>query len=192
VREIAIALSVPRVERPANAGEVYRSHANFVWVTLQRMGVRESDREDVFQDVFIVVHQRLHTYDPAVKLGAWLFGICLRVVSNYRRNAWRRVETGQDGTLEARAQPPETAHNPDDNLAEREARARLQAILDEMDVEKRAVIVMFEIEELACDEIASILGVPVGTVYSRIHAAHAQFEKVLARYRARDARGGVR
>ena len=42
---------------------VFNTEGAFVWATLQRLGVREADRDDVFQEIFVVVHQRLHTYD---------------------------------------------------------------------------------------------------------------------------------
>src|SRR5262249_46123913 len=80
------------------------------------------------------------------------------------------------------------AQNPEDAAAAREARARLDAMLDELDLEKRAVFAMFEVGEMSCDEIAAVVGVPVGTVYSRLHAARKGLAKVLARWRARDAR----
>jgi RNA polymerase sigma-70 factor, ECF subfamily len=58
-------------------------------------------------------------------------------------------------------------------------------VLDKMDLEKRAVFVMFELDELSSEEIATILGVPVGTVWSRLSAARKQFEKIAAREKAR-------
>jgi RNA polymerase sigma-70 factor (ECF subfamily) len=61
-------------------------------------------------------------------------------------------------------------------------------MLDALDLDKRAVFVMFEIEGMGCEEIASVLGIPVGTVYSRLHVARRDFEKALARHRAREAR----
>ena len=82
-------------------------------------------------------------------------------------------------------------HDPEQNAARQQARARLAEVLDDMDVEKRAVLVMFEVESLSCDEIAKMLSVPVGTIYSRLHAARAQFEK-LRKLHERRAEGGSR
>ncbi|MNC92328.1 RNA polymerase sigma factor [compost metagenome] len=61
-------------------------------------------------------------------------------------------------------------------------------ILDAMDLEKRVVFVMFELEELAAPEIARELGIPVGTVYSRLDAARKEFERAAGRLRAREDR----
>jgi RNA polymerase sigma-70 factor (ECF subfamily) len=66
---------------------------------------------------------------------------------------------------------------PDAELARRQAQDSARAILDRMDLAKRAVFLMFEIEGMSCQEIASEIGVPVGTVYSRLHGARAFFER---------------
>lgn len=176
-------------ERAARQGSldvahVYEENAAFVWASLQRLGVRDSDLEDVLQEVFVVVHKRIATFDGSSKVTTWLFGICMRVASAYRRRGFRRNET-------CVADPPESvdARSPEADLAARESRRRLEALLDELDLDKRAVFVMFEIDELSCDDIAELLDVPVGTVYSRLHAARKDFQKALARMHARDAHG---
>ena len=62
-------------------------------------------------------------------------------------------------------------------------------MLDGLDLEKRAVFVMFELEQMPCAEIAELTGLPVGTVHSRLHAARQQFAEAAARFRRR--RGAV-
>jgi RNA polymerase sigma-70 factor, ECF subfamily len=162
---------------------VHETQADFVWRSLQRLGIRQVDLEDVFQDVFVVVHRRLHTFDASSALTTWLFGICLRVAAAHRRRAWfrREVPTADvAGTHEAPA-----GERPDEALSRSRAQVALHRVLDAMDLDKRAVFVMFELDELSSEEIAAILGVPVGTVWSRLHAARKQFEKILARQKAR-------
>ncbi|HEY5955121.1 MAG TPA: sigma factor-like helix-turn-helix DNA-binding protein, partial [Polyangiaceae bacterium] len=73
----------------------------------------------------------------------------------------------------------------------RRARMRLARLLDELTDEHRVVLVMFEIEGLSCPEIAGELDVPVGTVYSRLHAARQSFQKALTRLKAIE-RGALR
>lgn len=175
---------------PLDATAVYVAHGDFVWASLQRLGVQPHDLDDVLQEVFMIVHQRLHTFDHTSKVTTWLFGICLRAASDHRRRAYRRREHVGDAPVEE--QPGATTATPEDDAVGREARAQLDEILDELDLDKRAVFVMFEVEEMSCDDIASIVGVPVGTVYSRLHAARKQFDKALARHKARGAHGGPR
>lgn len=176
--------------RELSATDVYSAHADFVWASLQRLGVRPHDLDDVLQEVFVIVHQRLHTFDHSSKLTTWLFGVCLRAASDYRRRAWRRREQVGAAPVEEPAHADQAT--PEDAAVGRQSRARLDKILDELDLEKRAVFVMFEVEELSCDEIAAVVGVPVGTVHSRLHAARKQFEKAVGRQMARDGHGGRR
>lgn len=184
--------------RPAGAKHdvraIYAAHGDFVWANLQRLGVREADLEDMAQEVFVVVHQRLHTFDGSSKMTTWLFGICLRVAAAYRRKAYvvrERVGEELPDESDGRAST-ERGATPEQALAEQQARARLEALLDTLDLEKRAVFVMFELEELSCEQIALELEVPVGTVYSRLHAARKAFAKALARWQSAHARQGGR
>lgn len=184
-RKLALAEVEPADERAVlhDVAQLYALHAPFVWASLQRLGVRPSDLDDVLQQVFVVVHQRAATFDGSSKRTTWLFAICMRVVAAYRRRGFRRYE-------ECVVTPPDTAStdaSPEEALARAQARARLELLLDELELDRRAVFVMFELEEMACEEIAQIVGVPVGTVYSRLHAARRDFQKALARMHAREA-----
>lgn len=171
----------------SEVAQIYERHAGFVWASLQRLGVRDPDLDDVLQEVFVVVHQKIATFDGTSKMTTWLFGISLRVASAYRRRGFRRKETFVAETPE---EPSDASSSPEEAMAAAESRLRLAALLDELDLEKRAVFVMFEIDELSCEEIAQIVGVPVGTVYSRLHSARKDFQKALGRMHARDAHGG--
>lgn len=167
--------------------QVYRDHADFVWTCLQRFGVRDDDLDDLMQEVFVVVHRNLRTFRGESRLTTWLYAICLRVAAANRRRRKSRVVLAIDepGLVVG------DERNPEGDLALSQRRRALDAILDQLDLEKRAVFVMFEIDELCCDQIAAIIGVPVGTVYSRLHAARKAFEKAAARFRVK-AREGVR
>jgi RNA polymerase sigma-70 factor (ECF subfamily) len=118
----------------------------------------------------------------------WLFGICMRVAAANRRRAYNRREQITSDV------PEEAADHlsPEEAAAKREARARLDGVLDLMDIEKRAIFVMFELDEVPCEDMAEMLGVPIGTVYSRLHAARKDFQAALARYQLQTARSLVR
>lgn len=167
---------------------VHAEHADFVWRSLQRLGVSRSDLEDVFQDVFIVVQRRGHTFDGSSKLTTWLFGICYRVAASHRRRGWYRRLAPIERQNEERRAP---AHDhPDAALEQREEQTALGRALDQMDLMRRAVFVMYELDELSTDEIAQILEVPIGTVHSRLHAARKQFQAIVAKMKRRE--GGLR
>lgn len=157
---------------------IYESHANFVWLSLQRLGIKSADMDDVAQEVFLIVHRRLDTFDRSTRFTSWLFGICVRVAANYRRRRRWTLEVPAGDSSDDR---PSTHAAADDLLALREERHLAEWALSRLGIEKRATFVMFEVEALSCDEIAKIMNVPVGTVYSRLHAARRQLEKVIAR-----------
>lgn len=170
-----------------DAASVHAAHGAFLWATLQRLGARSADLDDVYQEVFVVLHRRLADYDPALPIRPWLYGICVRVVAASRRRAHVRRERLVDAVPE----PDATAPSPEEG-ADRARRQRvLHEILDELDLERRAVFVMYEIDELPCDQIAEMTGVPVGTVHSRLHAARKDFQRASARWQARHG-GGAR
>jgi RNA polymerase sigma-70 factor, ECF subfamily len=157
---------------------IYEEHARFVWITLQRLGVRPEDLGDVAHDVFVVVHRRLHTFDHTSRVTTWLFGICLRVAANYRRRQ-RRVPS--EAALRARVSDDASVEVPiDEMLARRQEGTNAERVLGALTLAKRAVFIMFEIEGLSCQEIAEVMGVPIGTVYSRLHAARAQIQRIVA------------
>jgi RNA polymerase sigma-70 factor, ECF subfamily len=157
--------------------QVYVEHGGFLWRSLQRLGVPESDLEDVMQEVLMVVHRRASSFDSGrCKMSTWLFGICLRVARGHRRRAYFRREKLHDAALDrAHERTPET------DLEQRDLERRLNLILDQMSLEKRATFVLFELEGLPCEQIAELMGVPLGTVHSRIHAARAHFKAALKR-----------
>jgi len=166
-----------RAER-LSAEQVYALHADFVWRTLQHLGVRQADLEDLAQEVFVAVHRNLAGFDGRSKLTTWLFGICLHLVQRHRRRAYFRLEFLQ-------AEPPERIDpdTPERRYAEEQARVTLARLLDKLSPERRATFVMFEVEGMSCEEIAELTAVPVGTVYSRLHLARKQVAATASRLR---------
>jgi RNA polymerase sigma-70 factor (ECF subfamily) len=170
------------IERPRSVSEVHAEHAGFVWRLLQRFGVREADREDVLQEVFVVVHQRLHTFDGSAELTTWLYTITRNVAWAWRRRASRRHE-------ELTHEPPDRddpAPSAEATVEARELRRRLDRALDALDLDRRAVFVMLEIDGCSYTEVAAITGVPVGTVSSRLDAAWKDLDRALKRLDAHD------
>jgi RNA polymerase sigma-70 factor (ECF subfamily) len=151
-----------------DTASVFRDHAAYVWRALRRLGVDERDVEDVCQEVFVVVHRRLADFEGRSSIRTWVYGICVRTASDYRRRASRRYETVTES-------PPEkpAKEDPHQDLASRRARQALDRILSELDDDKRAVFVLYEIEELPMSEVAEAVGCPLQTAYSRLHAARA-------------------
>lgn len=172
----------------ATVAQVYEAHADFVWRTLARFGVPEADRPDQLQEVFVVVHRRLPEFRGDAALTTWLFGIARRVAAAYRRRSYRHRETASDEPYRAVAD----ATDLDDRIAEVQARAVLDGILNKMSLDQRAVFVMFEVDGLTGQEIADMMDCPLQTIFSRLRRARTVFERELARVRNRESQEGAR
>ncbi len=162
--------------------EVYRDYAAYAWRVLRRLGVREADVEDVCQELFLVVHRKLPKFAHRSTLRTWLYSIAIRCASDHRRRAHvKREQPTRAFDDRAPIDPPQPA-----SLAHREARAVLDQILDALDQPKRAVFVLYELEELSMAEVAEAVGCPLQTAYSRLHAARAEFEAAVRRHHAKE------
>jgi RNA polymerase sigma-70 factor (ECF subfamily) len=182
-RPSLLAVSVPvRAEgegRESTFRAMYDAHVDFVWRNLRRLGVAEADTEDRTQEVFVVAHRRFAEFvDRGHGPRAWLFQIVLRVASDARRHHRRHPEVPDGGVSLDRAsvEPQQT-----EAIARREALSRLDAALASIDLGRRAVLVLHEIEEMTAREIAQVLSIPLNTVYSRLRVGRIELEQALVR-----------
>jgi RNA polymerase sigma-70 factor (ECF subfamily) len=163
----------------------YREHFSFAWRALRRLGVAERDLADATQDVFLVVYRKLHELDSERPLASYIYAICLRVASDRRRSAAQRHELLNEEAEPAEASEHATAaHVTQQQNAER--RALLEAALEAMPLEQRAVFTLFELEGRTGEEVAALLCVPAATVHSRLRLAREVFRRSVERDRARD------
>ncbi len=145
---------------------VLRENGAFVARVLRRMGVAESDVDDAWQEVFVVVHAKLGEFEGRSSVRTWLYGICLRTASAFRRRAPARREIPTETLPETRA-----SSTPEKDLADRQALSLLDRAVMTLDEDKRNVFVLYEVEELTMAEVAEIVGCPLQTAYSRHKAA---------------------
>ncbi len=171
---------------PPDFPTLYRSEFAYVWKTLRRLGAPARDMEDLAHDLFVVVHRHLAEYDPRRPLRPWLFGIAVRVLSDYRRTFRNSRELLDRRT--AAGEAIDGAPPADERLADAQARALLMTALDELPLDRRAVLVMHDLDGVGVPEIATALEIPLNTAYSRLRLARADLAAAVRRPRA--ARGG--
>lgn len=150
---------------------VYRTHFDAVWRTLRRLGVPEKDATDAAQEVFLIAYRRLAEFEGRSSMKTWLFGIAFRVASNRRNRGSQRREVMDDGLVEAFG----VVSNFATEMEQRDLLRLLERVLDRLPLEQRAVFTLYEMEGLTGDEIAAALGVPAGTVRSRLRLAREAF-----------------
>lgn len=182
-REVDAALTPSMPSRATSASAEFRAlfeaHYDYVWTSLRRLGVPERDREDVASELFVRVHQRLDTLDRTRPVRPWLFAFAVRFASDYRRLARNRLEQldAEGNPLE----PPSKAPLADEALVQDERRRLVLTALEALDLDKRAVVVLHDLDETPVPEIARALGIPEGTAYSRLRTGRAELAQALRR-----------
>jgi RNA polymerase sigma-70 factor, ECF subfamily len=157
---------------PFDLTAAFRTHHDFVWRSLARLGVHDDAIDDAVQDVFVIAHRRGHNYDGRAPLRHWLYGITRNIALKHReRSARARVRAAEGNDV----------RRIDDPIAQRDTIATVERFLGELDEDQRAVFVLAEIEGHTAPEIADMLSVKLNTVYSRLRLARARFERVLER-----------
>jgi RNA polymerase sigma-70 factor (ECF subfamily) len=163
----AITASLPcaAVSQRPSTRELFKAHAAFVLRLVRHLGVGLSDAEDVTQEVFMIAHGRLAQLRNEANPRSWLFGIARRLAANHVRKSKRRHNVPlEDYDVVERGTPATELQ------LTRDRRLLLQA-LDQLDDAKREVFVLFELENLAMQEVAEMIGCPLHTAYSRLYAA---------------------
>ncbi len=165
---------------------LYRTHFPFVWRSVRQLGVDASAVDDVVQEVFLVVHKRLATFEGRSSIRTWLFGIVRRVVADRRKSMRRKPSTPMEPSSLDRVVPPVSP------FTELESFELVCVLLDTLDETKREVFVLAELEGMTLAEIAQATSTNPNTVAARLRAARAAFECALLEHETRDHEGGLR
>lgn len=166
---------------------LYREHAGFLRASIQRLGGPRVDADDLLHEVFIVALDRADSFEGRSTARTWLYGIAMRVVAAHRRKSRFRSFLGLDDV--APEHEPIDAHTPASRLDAAQAKAQVYAALEKIGEKKRTVFILFELEGLAGEAIAQLVGCPLKTVWTRLFHARAEFQKHLERAQAQEAAG---
>src|SRR5262245_48809061 len=133
--------------------EAFQSEFDYLCRTLRRLGVRPEDLEDDAHEVFLVLNRKWAEYDPSRPLRPYLFGIAFRVVAALKRRRQRKIPIGI-GDQESPAAGQEEA------LQAAHAREIVLAALAKVPLERRAVLVMHDIDDMPMRDVVSALSIP--------------------------------
>jgi RNA polymerase sigma-70 factor (ECF subfamily) len=159
-------------------GVLYDRHHASVRRFILRAAGGTQDAEDLVHDVFLTASRRAGTYDDRAGSRPFLLGIAANIVRSRRQKQarWRialgLLENALTGVLR---------RTPEDGASEAEQLRLLDVALARLSEEKRLVLVMIELEELSGEEVAKALGIPVATVWTRLHYARAEVREHLKR-----------
>ncbi len=164
---------------PEDFSTIYSQWFHEVARWVRALGGLAIDHEDVTQEVFMVVRKKLHLFDGQ-NISAWLYSIAVLAVRQHRRRAWvRRVVLGDH------EEPPHSdgSTGPAALLERKEERRVLVQLLSRMKEVRRTTFILFEVDGMSGEEIARLQGVPLATVWTRLHYARKEFMSLVGQWR---------
>jgi RNA polymerase sigma-70 factor (ECF subfamily) len=169
--------------RTAAFGELVRRYQDRLFNTVYRLVDSTEDAQDVVQDAFLNAYQSLESFKGDAQFFTWLYRIAVNTAISMKRK--RRVAL----TLRAGRQDgegvdpfdPSDYSRPEHALDQAEQGRRIQAALNRLSPEHRTVLLLKDMEGQRYEEMAKVLGVPIGTVRSRLHRARLEMREILAR-----------
>ena len=158
----------------------YQEELDYLICTLERLGVDPIDIEDLAQDVFVILRRKWQQYDPRRPLRSYLFAIAFRVASSHRRRLLREVPVAVvDG--------PDLAPYPDRLIEADQAREVVLKVLEQIPIQRRAVLIMHEMDDVPVQVIATTLSIPLFTAYSRLRKARRELKSAIVGMQERGA-----
>jgi RNA polymerase sigma-70 factor (ECF subfamily) len=187
----AVSLAAGVRDAPAAEGlatfdvqRAYAEHAAFISRVIQRLVGDTPQVDDLLQETFIVAFKKRNEFRRDAAERTWLYAIAARLCMRHRRGARRRDAfrlrlAHHDCQMDS--------GRPDRELEREQSAALVRAVLDKLSFVHREVFVLYELEGLAGAEIAELLGVPVGTVWTRLHHARDRFQNLMRKRLSREA-----
>jgi RNA polymerase sigma-70 factor (ECF subfamily) len=171
----ADALRALREGQLSALGIIYdRHHVSVLGFLMRATGCRQ-DAEDLLHQTFVTAARAASSFDGRESSLPWLLGIAGRLAYRHRRGLlrWRRALT------RFHEHEPADAWDPARQLGARDRLGLLAAALERMSERKRIVLLLAEVEGLSGEEIARALGVPIGTVWTRLHHARSELRRLM-------------
>jgi RNA polymerase sigma factor (sigma-70 family) len=173
-------VEVLAADEPASSVDIdalYAEHARFLARVIARLTGDGAHVDDLIQETFIVAFKKRATYDATRSTPrTWLYGIAARLAMRHRRGVgrWLRAVAGLAD------EPARTVIvSPDREIDRERARVTVQDVLATLPFKQREVFTLYELEEIEGAEIAQLLGIPVNTVWTRLHHARKRFEETM-------------
>ena len=159
----------------------YERELDYLFQTLRRLGANPREIEDLAQEVFLILHRNWSSLDLSRPLRPYIFAVAFRMVCAHRRRRGREVPYAN---LEAEDQ----GTGPEGSLQSKESVELLLAALDTVPLQRRAVVIMHDLDGLPIVEVAATLSLTRFGAYARLRKARKELASALRRL----SREGVR
>lgn len=171
--------------------EMVARYQHKIYGYVRRLVGNDTDAEDITQEVFLKALISLHAFRAESSLQTWLFRIATNLCRDLLRrrqrergwfSLWRRAEDEAEGGADSLLEIPDHEGNPERQLLREELNYLLQCAIERLPTAMREVLILHDLEALSYEEIAQALGIPLGTVKSRLFHARARLREALASY----------
>ncbi|MDW8321656.1 MAG: sigma-70 family RNA polymerase sigma factor [Armatimonadota bacterium] len=171
--------------------EIVERYQHKIYGYVKRLVGNETDAEDITQEVFLKALTSLHAFREESSLQTWLFRIATNLCRDLHRRRqrekgwlplWRWLDGEDSSDVESAIEIPDYKSNPEKLLLREELGDLLKRAIDRLPMAMREVLVLHDIESLSYEEIAQTLGIPLGTVKSRLFHARARLRHALDSY----------
>ena len=163
--------------------ELVRRHSRRIFNICYRFTGNGSDAEDLSQEVFLRVYRTLGSYRSAYGgFATWMTSVTRNLlIDHYRRTKRDRITDSLDDAMPVVENKESTGRRPDEQLLLRELSAQVQGALTKLSPELREAVILRDLQDMDYKEIAEVLGIPQGTVKSRISRGRAELARLLER-----------
>jgi RNA polymerase sigma-70 factor (ECF subfamily) len=158
--------------------EAFERELDYVYGTLQRLGARPGDTEDLLQEIFLILYENWGTLDTSRSLRPWLFGVAFRVVRTHRR---RRAREAPSAELD----PEDGAPDPEGWVQGQQSLALLWAAMQQVPESRRSVLIKHDLEGLEVIDIARELSITKFGVYARLYKGRKELAAAVRRLRSK-------
>jgi RNA polymerase sigma factor (sigma-70 family) len=158
-------------------GALIRRYQRLVGSLAYRMGVPSGDAEDLVSEIFIKVYENLGRYRPEHAFSTWLY----RIAANHILD-WQRRRRREKGFEEIDERIPDRAIPTDERAVRTETSERVRRLLPRLEEKYRSILILMHVEGMKVEEIAHLLGLPTGTVKTRLSRGRARFAEIIRRH----------
>lgn len=164
-----------------------------------RLSGDRTDAEDLTQEAFYRAYRGLDGYEGDKPFENWIFRIVTRLFLDLRRSRRRRVATvsydapfrNEHGDEVAQLQAADEAPTAEEMVLNSVMDADLQQALNQLKPDQRALVMLADVEQVSYQDIATAMGIPIGTVRSRLHRAHKKLRSIIQNTQTKRDRVGA-
>jgi len=162
-------------------GALVRRYQDRLYNTVYRLVDNAEDAADVVQDAFLNAYQSLEGFKGDSQFFTWLYRIAVNTAISHKRKqrVLLSIDAGRNGATSVQPLDESEYSRPGHALEQAEQHQRVHRALQQLSSEHRAVLILKDMEGQKYEEMADVLGVPIGTIRSRLHRARAELRELL-------------